>query len=117
MNKLSLVLPFFLSLSTNAFASSQVSGSAMSSIVMLISFFAIFYFLFIRPQAKRNKNQREMLSEISKGDEVVTTGGIIARVLKVGMNYTEIEISEDVVIKIQKNSISSVLPKGTIKTN
>ena len=118
MKKILLALSTML-LTSTAFAEAApaAGGSAMSSILMLVAFFAIFYFLLIRPQMKRNKEQRKMLSEIAKGDEVMTNGGIVGRIVKTGENYTELEIAENVVVKVQKNAISGVLPKGAVKTN
>ena len=58
-----------------------------------------------------------MLSEITKGDEIITTGGIVGKVVNLGENYTEIQIAENTVIKIQKNAISTALPKGALNTN
>lgn len=118
MNKLLLAVLLPFSLITFAHAeSSQNGGSTMSSILMLVAFFAIFYFLLIRPQMKRNKEQRKMIADLTKGDEVMINGGIIGKIVKIGDNYTEIDIANDVVIKVQKNSVSGVLPKGSIKTN
>lgn len=116
MIKLWLVV-FSVFFINSAFANeaSTGGGSALSSILMLVAFFAIFYFLLIRPQMKRNKEQRKMLAEITMGDEVVTSGGIIGNITKVGESYNEIEIANNTIVKIQKNSIASVLPKGTIK--
>lgn len=117
MNKLLVTLSSLL-LTGSAFAEGGAfGGSAMSSILMLVAFFAIFYFLLIRPQMKRNKEQRKMISELSKGDEVMTNGGIIGKIIKVGDNYTEVEITDNVVIKVQKSAVSGVLPKGSVKTN
>lgn len=103
---------------SDAFAEGQAAqGSALSSILMLVAFFAIVYFLLMRPQMKRNKEQRRMLSEIAKGDEVITTGGIVGKIIKIGENYTELQIAENTIVKIQKNAISTALPKGAINTN
>ena len=117
MNKFLVVLSSVLLLTGSAFAEGAAGGSAMSSILMLVAFFAIFYFLLIRPQMKRNKEQRKMISELGKGDEVMTNGGIVGKIVKVGENYTELEIAENVVIKVQKSAVSGVLPKGAVKTN
>jgi len=117
MKRFSVMLLSML-FATTAFAeASATQGSGLSSILMLVAFFAIVYFLLMRPQMKRNKEQRKMLSEIAKGDEVITTGGIVGKIVKVGENYTEIQIAENTVIKIQKNAISTALPKGAINTN
>lgn len=96
---------------------SIASDPTINSILMLVIFFIIFYLLLIRPQMKRNKEQCKMISELTKDDEIVTNSGIVGKVFKVGTNYTEIEISENVVIKIQKNSVSNILPKGSIRSN
>ena len=98
-------------------AETATKSSAFHSGCMLISFFAIVYFLLMRPQMKRNKEQRRMLSGITRGDEVVTTGGIVGKIIKMGENYIEIQISENTTIKIQKNAVSTVLPKGSISIN
>ncbi|WP_119329238.1 preprotein translocase subunit YajC [Cysteiniphilum halobium] len=117
MNKLLVALSSLLLLTSSAFAEGAAGGSAMSSILMLVAFFAIFYFLLIRPQMKRSKEQRKMISELAKGDEVMTNGGIIGKIAKIGENYTEIEIAENVIIKVQKSAVSGVLPKGAVKTS
>lgn len=118
MSKLLIALSSLLLLSSSAFAEgSAVGGSAMNSILMLVVFFAIFYFLLIRPQMKRSKEQRKIIAELAKGDEVITNSGIIGKIAKVGTNYTEIEIAENVIIKVQKSAVSGILPKGAVKSN
>lgn len=118
MKKLAVILASALMLNGVAFADmTGAQGSGMSSILLLVAFFAIFYFLLIRPQMKRNKDLRKMISELTKGDEVVTNGGIIGKIVRLGDNYTEVEIAEGVVIKVQKNAVAGVLPKGAVKAN
>lgn len=118
MRKIIAVFASVMMLNGVAFADmTSGQGSGMSSILLLVAFFAIFYFLLIRPQMKRNKDLRKMISELAKGDEVVTNGGIIGKIVKLGDNYTEVEISEGVVIKVQKNAVAGVLPKGAVKAN
>ncbi len=85
-------------------------------LVMPVIFLLIFYFMLWRPQSKRAKEQREMVDGIQKGDEVVTSGGILGKVNAVSEKFLSITISEDTVVKIQRNAVSSVLPKGTIKS-
>ena len=82
---------------------------------MIGIFFAIMYFMIIRPQQKRQKEHQKLIGSLSKGDEVVTSGGMMGKILKVGDNSIQVEISEGVAVKLQKNSISSVLPKGSLK--
>lgn len=82
----------------------------------LILIFVLFYFLMIRPQMKRAKEHRNMLGALQKGDEVVTSGGALGRVTKVGENYVNLEIAENVEILVQKHAVQLVLPKGTMKS-
>jgi preprotein translocase subunit YajC len=75
-----------------------------------------FYVLLIRPQNKRAKEQREMLSKIAAGDEVATTGGILGKVTDVGDQFLTLEIASGVSVKLQKFQVAQVLPKGTVKS-
>lgn len=81
----------------------------------LLVMIPLFYFLLIRPQSKRNKEHRDMLGKIAKGDEVVTSGGLAGRVVDTGETYLSVEIASNVQVKIQKSAITGVLPKGTLK--
>jgi preprotein translocase subunit YajC len=77
--------------------------------------FVVFYFLLIRPQQKRAKEHKAMIEALSKGDEVVTGGGVLGRVTHLDPNYVSVEIADKVVIKVQRPAIQAVLPKGTLK--
>ena len=90
------------------------SGSLMNLLFPIILIGA-FYFLLIRPQTKRAKEHKQMVDALKKGDEVVSGGGVLGRVTEVGENFVQVEIAENVQIKIQKQSISSLMPKGTYK--
>ncbi|MEM1244050.1 MAG: preprotein translocase subunit YajC [Pseudomonadota bacterium] len=90
--------------------------STYFSMVLIAIFIIIFYFLFIRPQTRRAKEQKALLAGIQTGDEVVTTGGIIGKVTKIKDEFVVLAINENVEIKMQKASIASTLPKGTIKS-
>lgn len=90
------------------------TGGGLGSLAFLLIFFVIFYFLFIRPQTKRAKEHRAMLQKLEKGDEVITSGGILGKIVDVSENYFTLEIANGVQIKIQKPSIASSLPKGTL---
>ena len=86
------------------------------SFLPLIIIFIIFYFLLIRPQMKRAKEHRKLVSELSNGDEVVTNGGILGRITNVGESFVTVELAENVQIRVQKQAIASIMPKGTIKS-
>jgi preprotein translocase subunit YajC len=75
----------------------------------------LFYFMLIRPQSKRAKEHREMQAGISKGDEVVTDGGLMGKITKVGENAISVQIADNLEVKVRRESINSVLPKGTLK--
>lgn len=83
----------------------------------LILLFVVFYFLMIRPQMKRQKEHKNMVSALSKGDEVVTNGGIAGKVDEVGESFITVEIAPNVKIKLQKGAVQQVLPKGTLKSS
>ncbi|NWG39884.1 MAG: preprotein translocase subunit YajC [Hydrogenophilaceae bacterium] len=87
----------------------------LMSMLPLIIIFVLFYFMLIRPQMKRAKEQRKMLEALQKGDEVVTASGQVGRVVKVGEQYVSLEIADGVTTHVQKSAIQTLLPKGTIK--
>jgi preprotein translocase subunit YajC len=76
----------------------------------------VFYFLLIRPQQKRMKDQQAMLGRLAAGDEVVTTGGILGRITEVNDTFVTLEIADGVRIKVQKAQITQLMPKGTLKS-
>jgi preprotein translocase subunit YajC len=90
-------------------------GDLMTSILPMVAIFAVFYFLLIRPQQKRAKETKAMLSALQKGDEVVTAGGIVGKISKITDQYAAVEIAPNVEISVQRSAISQLLPKGTIK--
>ena len=94
-----------------AAAADKASCIAMPLRLLLV----VFYFLLIRPQNKRAKEQREMLSKVAAGDEVATTGGILGKVVEVGEQFLTLEIASGVNVKLQKFQVSQLLPKGTVK--
>lgn len=102
-------------------AYAQVAGQAappnpLIQFLPLLVLFAVFYFMLIRPQMKRAKEQRAMVAALAKGDEVVTTGGLLGRIDEVGDVYVLLEIAVNVSVKVQKNAVAAVLPKGTLKS-
>jgi preprotein translocase subunit YajC len=91
------------------------AAGGLMSFLPLVIIFVIFYFLLIRPQSKRAKEHREMVAKLAKGDEVVAGGGILGRVTDVSDIYITVEIADGVAIKVQRQAVTQVLPKGTIK--
>jgi preprotein translocase subunit YajC len=102
----------------DAFAQSAApsTGGGIAPLLMMVVFIAIFYFLLIRPQQRKAKEHQAMVSKIAAGDEVVTAGGILGRVVEVGDVFTTLEIADGVRIKVQKFQITSLMPKGTLKS-
>ena len=103
---------------SNAFAAApaQDPTGGMMQFLPLIVIFVLFYFMLIRPQMRRAKEQKNMLEALQKGDEVVTSGGELGKVVKVGENYIGLEIADNVVVQVQRQAVASLLPKGTIKS-
>lgn len=103
---------------SNAFAQAAPAsqGFDIFAILPLILMFVLLYFLMIRPQSKRAKEHRAMLAALQKGDEVVTAGGTLGKVTKVGDNFISLEIAPNVEVHVQKPLITTLLPKGTIKS-
>ena len=91
----------------------QAEGGGMSFFIMMGLMFAAFYFLLIRPQNKKQKEHQALVSGLSVGDEVLTAGGILGKITGVSDHYAVIQISDNTEIKIQKSSVSMVVPKGT----
>jgi len=91
------------------------AAAAYQPLIMMLIFIAVFYFLLIRPQMKRAKEHRAMVSQLAKGDEVITSGGIAGRVDEVGEAFVTLEIATGVRIKVQKHAVGNILPKGTLK--
>ena len=104
---------------TDAFAQTapaQGQPGMLESFVPLILIFVVFYFLLIRPQMKRAKEHKTMVASLAKGDEVVTNGGMLGRITKLGDDFITVEVAEGLEVNVQKQAVSSLLPKGTIKS-
>ncbi len=97
-------------------APSAQPGADLMSLLPLIAIFAVFYLLLIRPQAKRAKEQKLMIEALQKGDEVATAAGPLGRVVKISGNYVILQIAENVQVVVQKSSIQTLLPKGTLNS-
>ena len=102
--------------SAYAQAAAPAPGASFTDFLPLVALVLVFYFLIMRPQQVRAKEQKTMLEALQKGDEVVALGGALGRVIKVGESYVSVEIADGVTINVQKNAIQTVLPKGTIKS-
>jgi preprotein translocase subunit YajC len=92
------------------------TGGGFESIFLIVAMFAVLYFLMIRPQMKRAKEHKAMIDALQKGDEVVTAGGVLGRISKIGESYVSVEIARDIEIQVQRGAVQTVLPKGTIKS-
>lgn len=101
---------------TTTSATPGQGSSFLHMLPMLIIFIVVFYFLLVRPQTKRAKEQKNLLDSLAIGDEVMSAGGIIGRITKFKDNYAVMEIAKGVEITVQKNSIATVLPKGTMSS-
>lgn len=99
-----------------AAAAAPSTESSLMSFLPIVLMFVVLYFLMIRPQMKRQKEQKSMIDALSKNDEVVTVGGILGKITKVADGYVTIEIAEGTEVVVQKSAVSMLLPKGTIKT-
>jgi preprotein translocase subunit YajC len=111
------MMNFLTSVVAQAAAPAAGAGGALglSPLVLIVLMFGFMYFFMIRPQQKRQKEHRNLLSNLAKGDEVVTNGGIAGRIDEVGEQYLSVEVAPNVKVKLQKGAVSHVLPKGTLK--
>lgn len=98
-----------------AAAPAESFGSNLTGFLPIILMFVVLYFLMIRPQMKRQKEQQSMMAALTKGDEVVTAGGVLGKVSKVTEGYVTLEVAEGTEVIVQKNAVTTLLPKGTIK--
>ena len=89
--------------------------STLMSMLPLLLMFAVLYFVMIRPQMKKQKEHRAMIEALAKGDEIVTAGGLLGKVSKIGDAYIGVELASGVDVQMQRNAVVQVLPKGTIK--
>lgn len=96
-----------------AYAQGAQEGSAFSVFLPMIVIFVAFYFLLIRPQQKRQKSHTELVGALSTGDEVLTAGGVLGKITAVSDHYVSVQVADGVEIKIQKSTVSAVVPKGT----
>ena len=104
----------------SAFAQAAGGASAgdagMMGFLPIIAMFVLLYFLMIRPQMKRAKEQKQMVEALQKGDEVITAGGVVGRITKLGDAYISLEIAAGTEINVQRTAVQMLLPKGTLKS-
>ena len=108
-------MSFFISDAMAEAAPAAQGGDPITALLFPLGLIFLFYFFLIRPQSKRAKEHRSMVEALSKGDEVVTQGGILGKIINVGENFVSVEIADNITITIQKGSIGALMPKGTIK--
>jgi len=100
----------------NATTSQTMHGDGNFSLVMVVVIFVLFYFMLIRPQNKRAKEHRELIGKIKIGDEIILASGLLGKVAQVDDLYIKVSVAEGVEVNVQRNAVSAVLPKGTIKS-
>jgi preprotein translocase subunit YajC len=107
------LLDFFIA---SAHAQDAAQPGGLMSFLPLIIIFIVFYFLLIRPQMKRAKEHRKLVEALAVGDEIVTNGGLLGRITKVGESFVTVELADNVQIKLQRQAVANVMPKGTVKS-
>ncbi|HEV2608598.1 MAG TPA: preprotein translocase subunit YajC [Xanthomonadaceae bacterium] len=113
MNPLDLLIPVAHAQATSAAA----PNAGVFNIFLIVAFVGIFYFIGIRPQARRAKEHRDLLAKLQKGDEVVTSGGLAGRVTEIGDSFITLEVADGVQMKFQRVAIAMVLPRGSLKAS
>ena len=102
---------------SNAYAQAAAGGDAgFMGLLPIVLMFVLLYFLMIRPQMKRAKEHKQMVEALQKGDEVVTSGGVLGRISEMGEAYVTLEIAPNTEISVQRGAVQTLLPKGTIKS-
>lgn len=108
-------IDFLISSAYAQAASASPFGGDWTAFLPMVAIFVVFYFLLIRPQQKKAKEAKAMMESLQKGDEVVTAGGMLGKIAKLGDQYVTVEIAASTEITVQRGAISQLLPKGTIK--
>lgn len=108
-------MSFWISDALAQTAAAPATQGGWESLIFPIGLVVIFYFFLIRPQMKRQKEHKKMVEALQKGDEVQTEGGLMGRLVDLGENFAKVEVAEGVVIKIRRQSVAAVMPKGTLK--
>lgn len=108
-------MSFFIS-DAAAQAAPAASQPGIEGLLFPLAILVFFYFLFIRPQSKKAKEQKQMLAALAKGSEVVTSGGLLGKVAEVDDNFVKLEITDNTFVRVQRHAIANMMPKGTYKT-
>ncbi|MCX7088696.1 MAG: preprotein translocase subunit YajC [Methylococcales bacterium] len=108
-------MSFFISDAVAA-AAPTAAQPGIEGMLFPLGILLFFYLLFLRPQSKRAKEQKDMLTALSKGAEVVTTGGVLGKVVEVDANFVCLEVADGVLVQVQRHAIATLMPKGTYKT-
>lgn len=101
---------------SDAYAQGAGGTPAVGDLLFIVLLFVVFYFFMLRPQMKRDKEHKKLVASVAKGDEVVTYGGLLGKVTQVGENFVTLEIATGTEVNVQKSSVASLMPKGTIKS-
>ena len=109
-------MSFFIS-DAWAQAAAAPAGPGMGDLIFFVAIIVLFYFMLIRPQMKRQKEHKKLVSDLAKGDEVITNGGLLGKVTKVGDDFLTVQVAENVQVKVQRVQVGAVMPKGTIKNS
>ena len=102
---------------SSAYAQDAAPQSGLMGFLPLILIFVVFYFMLIRPQMKRAKEHSNLVAALSKGDEVVTNGGILGKITDVSDSFITLQLADNVSIKVQRNAVANVMPKGTFNAS
>ncbi len=108
-------MSFFIADALAEAPAAAAQPSMIESLIFPIGLFVIFYFFFIRPQIKRQKDHKKLIDTLGKGDEVQTEGGLLGRIVELTDDYAKVEVADNVVLTVRRASVLVVLPKGTLK--
>ena len=109
-------MSFFISDAVaDAGAAAAQSPDPLASLILPIGLVVLFYFFLIRPQSKRPKEQKQMVNDLQKGEEVLTSGGMLGKITNIKDDFITLEIAKDISITMQKTAVQTIMPKGTIK--
>ncbi len=100
----------------DAWAQGAGTDGSLLGLLPLVLIFVVFYFLLIRPQSKRQKEHKEMVSNLKVDDEIITAGGVLGKITKVKDQFVFVEVADGVELKIQRHTIGTIMPKGTVKS-